>query len=116
MIGYYKNKQATDEVIKADEKGTRWVHTGDLGYVDEDGFVFIKGRLKRIFTTFGSDGSMYKLFPQRIEEFISKMTEVLACGIVVKEDPEKSHIAIAYVEPQTKAATKMRLNVALWNT
>ena len=88
MVGYYKNKQATDQVIKVDEKGTRWIHTGDLGYVDEDGFIFIKGRMKRIFTTFGSDGSMYKLFPQRIEEFISKMTEVLACGIVVKESPE----------------------------
>jgi long-chain acyl-CoA synthetase len=46
MKGYYKNPQATDEVIKTDGDGTRWLHTGDLGYLDEDGYLFITGRKK----------------------------------------------------------------------
>jgi long-chain acyl-CoA synthetase len=46
MKGYYKNPRATDEVIKTDGDGTRWLHTGDLGYLDEDGYLFITGRKK----------------------------------------------------------------------
>lgn len=46
MKGYYKNPQATDEVIKTDHNGTRWLHTGDLGYLDADGYLFITGRKK----------------------------------------------------------------------
>jgi long-chain acyl-CoA synthetase len=46
MKGYYKNTRATDEVIKTDGDGTRWLHTGDLGYLDEDGYLFITGRKK----------------------------------------------------------------------
>lgn len=46
MKGYYKNPRATDEVIKTDGDGTRGLHTGDLGYLDEDGYLFITGRKK----------------------------------------------------------------------
>ena len=97
MQGYYKNIEATEAVIERDSHGVRWLHTGDLGYVDEDGFVFITGRLKRIFTVFGKDKNMYKLFPQRIEEFIASIRDVDGCAVVVKEDKEKLHKAIAFV-------------------
>jgi long-chain acyl-CoA synthetase len=46
MKGYYKNPKATDEVIKTDENGVRWLHTGDLGHLDKDGHLFITGRKK----------------------------------------------------------------------
>ncbi len=46
MKGYYKNPVATGGVIKTDNKGIRWLHTGDLGYVDKDGYLFITGRKK----------------------------------------------------------------------
>ena len=39
MLGYYNNQADTDEIITQDENGERWIHTGDLGMVDEDGFV-----------------------------------------------------------------------------
>ncbi|MBO6155158.1 MAG: acyl--CoA ligase [Lachnospiraceae bacterium] len=97
MQRYLNCEFDTDEVIKKDDSGTRWLRTGDLGYVDEDGFVFIKGRLKRIFITKGKDDMVYKLFPQHIEETLLKMQEVLECGVIVREDAVRMNIAIAYV-------------------
>ena len=47
MLGYYNNQADTDEIITLDENGERWIHTGDLGMVDDDGFVYFKGRVKR---------------------------------------------------------------------
>lgn len=102
IAGYFNNKQVTDEIIEVDEQENRWIHTGYLGFVDEDGSTFIMGHIKQIYTTFGSDGSMYRLFPQRIEEFVSTMPEVAYCSVVVIEDKEKSHVAIAYVELSDK--------------
>lgn len=97
MQGYHKEPKATADVLEIDASGNRWLHTGDLGYVDEDGFVYVTGRLKRIYAVFGKDKNLYKLFPQRIEEFIAAMPGVMSCGVIVREDPEKAHIAIAFV-------------------
>ena len=41
MLGYYEDKEATDQVIEVDEEGNRWFHSGDVGYLDEDGFLYI---------------------------------------------------------------------------
>ena len=46
MKGYYKNPKATDAVVRTDHKGVRWLHTGDLGHLDEDGYLYITGRKK----------------------------------------------------------------------
>ncbi len=46
--GYYKNIAATDAVIEKDSNGIRWLRTGDLGYLDEDGYLFITGRKKHL--------------------------------------------------------------------
>jgi long-chain acyl-CoA synthetase len=46
MKGYYQNHGATEAVIKTDSKGVRWLHTGDLGYLDKEGCLFITGRKK----------------------------------------------------------------------
>jgi len=48
MKGYYKNPKATQAVIKTDKDGVRWLHTGDLGYMDEDGYLFVTGRKKNL--------------------------------------------------------------------
>jgi long-chain acyl-CoA synthetase len=48
MKGYYKNPQATQAVIRTDNNGVRWMHTGDLGYLDEDGHLYITGRKKYV--------------------------------------------------------------------
>ena len=97
MNGYYKNQSATDEIILTDENGVRWLRTGDLGCVDEDGFVYFKGRLKRLFVTRGIDGMPYKIFPQRIEELFTKQDGVRLCGVIVREDKKRINVPIAFV-------------------
>ena len=97
MIGYYQNEEATSDIIYIDQEGTKWVRTGDLGYVDPDGFVFIKGRIKRIYITRGKDGTVYKLFPQRIEEFFLSQHNVDQCGVVVQEVEPYIFVPFVYI-------------------
>ena len=97
MLGYFKNDEATNNVVYTDINGERWIRTGDLGYVDEDGFVFLTGRIKRIYYTRSEDGVVYRLFPQKIEEKLMGEVSVYSCGVVVKEDAERINVAIAFV-------------------
>lgn len=69
MVGYRNNEKETDAAIMTDEKGLTWIHTGDLGYIDNDGFLFLIGRMKR-FMFVGSAGVVYKVFPKQIEDVL----------------------------------------------
>jgi long-chain acyl-CoA synthetase len=77
MLGYYKNEKATKEII--DEKG--WMHTGDLGVIDKDGNIFIKGRSKTMLL--GPSGK--NIFPEEIEAVINNM-DYIAESLVISED------------------------------
>ena len=68
MKGYYKNPKATGEVIKTDENGLRWLHTGDLGYLDEDGYLFITGRKKYLIVLPGGKN----VYPELVELALSQ--------------------------------------------
>lgn len=93
MIDYYNNKEETDGVIGVDCDGKRWIHTGDIGYVDSDGFLWLKNREKRIYFT----KNLYKLMPQEIENKLKEITDVVECGVVVKSDVERENVAVAFV-------------------
>ena len=67
MLGYYKDDEATKEVIK-----NGWFHTGDLGYIDNEGFIFITGRKKDMIVL--KNGK--KIFPEEIEILINKLPYV----------------------------------------
>lgn len=77
MLGYYKNERATKEII--DEKG--WMHTGDLGIMDKDGNIFIKGRSKSMLL--GPSGK--NIFPEEIEAVINNM-DYISESLVILED------------------------------
>ena len=92
MIGYYNRQDATDAIIKVHEDGNRWIHTGDLGYLTEDGVLYVKGRIKRIMTTRGTDGIASKLFPDRIESTVSQHPAVNLCCAIGVPDEERVNI------------------------
>ena len=75
--------------------GTTWLHSGDLGYIDEDGFVFLEGRLKRLIIRF--DGQ--KVIPFSVERAILKVDGVKECCVVGSRDPHHSQgqMPVAYV-------------------
>ena len=68
MVGYYKNEQATKAVLDADG----WFHTGDLGTMDADGYIFLRGRSKNMLL--GSNGQ--NVYPEEIEDKLNSMTMV----------------------------------------
>ena len=92
MLGYYDEKKATDEMIRIHPDGRKWLHSGDLGHVDKDGFVFIDGRLKRMFAA--HNGS--KIFPPYIERVIMECEFVQRCCVVGINDPNNLSGKIPY--------------------
>lgn len=80
MLGY-REKECEKEIIQIHKDNEEWFHTGDLGYMDEDGFLFIVGRMKR-FCFVGKEGLAYKVYPSIIEDCIAKIYGVsMACVV-----------------------------------
>ena len=82
MKGYYRKPDETAHVMRLHDDGKVWVHSGDIGYMDEDGFLFVIGRLKRMITRF--DG--HKVFPVGIESMVSQRKEVRNCCVIGVND------------------------------
>lgn len=71
MKGYYNNPEETNSAVEIDQTGKRWMHSGDLGYVDEDGFLYIIGRIKKLVVRSG-----FKIFTTNIDNIVSQHPEV----------------------------------------
>jgi len=97
MLGYYNKPEATDEIVKIHPDDQRWIHTGDLGYITDNGVLFITGRIKRIIMTKGKDGVVTKMFPDRIENAILKHPAVGLCCAIGVADDIRIHYAKAVV-------------------
>ncbi len=68
MKGYYRNARATEAATRTDSEGVRWLHTGDLGYLDEDGYLYITGRKKYLIILPGGKN----VNPERVETALSQ--------------------------------------------
>lgn len=115
MLGYYNDKTLTDTVIK-----DNWFHTGDLGYIDKDGFLFITGRKKDMIVL--KNGK--KVFPEELELLVNNLEEVEESFIYgLPEDNDKNDVKIAvkivYDEKNIKAKhpdiSEEELHTLLWN-
>ena len=95
MLGYYKNEKATDEAIDADG----WLHTGDLGIVDADQHIYIKGRCKNMLL--GPSGQ--NIYPEEMEAKLNNLPYVLEC--VISERDGKL-VALVYPDPEMIEAEK----------
>ena len=86
MKGYFNQPEETANVMRLHDDGQIWIHSGDIGYMDEDGFLYIIGRVKRMITRF--DG--HKVFPINIENMVSQREDVRNCCVIGVNDREHS--------------------------
>ena len=96
MMGYYNKPEATEEVVKIHSDGCYWLHTGDLGYMDENGVLYITGRIKRILMTKGKDGNITKIFPDRIEKAISQHESIALCCAIGVPDENRINYPVVF--------------------
>lgn len=114
MVNYYNKKKETKEIIRTHKDGSVWLHSGDLGYVSEDGFVYISGRLKR-FIHIKYNNMHEKVFSMEIEKVLIKHTHVDKCVVVPVADKEHIQLPFAYiilkngVEPTKEMEQDIRL-------
>lgn len=86
MLGYLNNEEETNKVIEVDKEGKKWVHTGDMAYIDEDGCIFIIDRMKRMIIR--PDG--HNVFPSLIETVIMGCKAVEKVAVVGMPDDKGS--------------------------
>ncbi|MCQ2771415.1 MAG: acyl--CoA ligase [Clostridia bacterium] len=92
MLGYLKNPEETALTLRTLSDGRVWLYTGDLGSMDDDGYVYFKQRIKRVIITNG-----YNVYPGQLENEIDSCPEVAySCCIGVK-DPRRMHKIRAYI-------------------
>ncbi len=111
MMGYFKNEEETANVLRKHNDGKTWVHTGDIGSVDEDGFIKITGRIKRMIMTF-ENGVFHKVFPKLLEDEYLKNKFVKSIAVVGKTNLEKTNDLIAFVVAEN-GIDKEKLNSEL---
>jgi long-chain acyl-CoA synthetase len=97
--GYWNDPAASSEMLRADIDGTPLLFTGDLGYLDEDGYVFIVDRKKDLIKTSG-----FQVWPREIEEVISAHPSVLEVGVAGLPDQMKGESVKAWIvlRPNTR--------------
>ena len=85
MAEYWNNPLETAETLRDACDGERWLHTGDLAYMDEDGYIFLVDRKKDLIKTSG-----FQVWPREIEEVISAHPAVMEVGVAGVPDPSRA--------------------------
>jgi long-chain acyl-CoA synthetase len=96
MVGYWNRPDETAGILRdhVDEHGTRrWLHTGDLGYMDADGYVFVVDRKKDLIKTSGG----YQVWPREIEEVLASHPAVAEVGVAGVPDNVRGEVVKAWV-------------------
>lgn len=94
MLGYMDNEEETRQTLKLHIDGRIWLHTGDLGYMDNDGFVYFRQRIKRMIVTSG-----YNVYPSQLENIIDGNEKVLLSCVIGVKDEYRGQKVKAYVVP-----------------
>jgi long-chain acyl-CoA synthetase len=94
MLGYYKNQYATDNTFE-----NEWFKTGDLGYFDEDGFLYICGRKKNVIIANNGEN----VYPEEIEDILNRNKFVLECMVYGEEDEKHDERIAALIVPDSSA-------------
>ncbi len=94
MLGYYKNEKATYDAFS-----NNWFKTGDIGFIDIDGFVHINGRMKNVIIS----KSGKNVFPEEIEDVLCRSPFVLECLVFGEDDPKQGEIISAQIVVDAEA-------------
>lgn len=92
MMEYLNNPKETMQTLRVHEDGYTWLHTGDLGYMDEDGFIYYKQRLKRMIITSG-----YNVYPSQLENVIDAHEAVSMSTVIGVKDDYKMQKVKAFI-------------------
>ena len=92
MMEYINNPEETANTLKRHADGLTWVHTGDLGMMDEDGFIYFRQRIKRMIVTSG-----YNVYPSQIENVLDAHEYVHMSCVIGVPDPLKMQRVVAFV-------------------
>jgi long-chain acyl-CoA synthetase len=95
MVGYHNRPDATDEVLV-----DGWLHTGDIGILDDDGYLSIVDRMKDMLLYKG-----YNVYPRELEELLAGLDGVLAAAVVGRPDANVGELPVAFVVPAGDAVT-----------
>lgn len=102
MHGYFKNKEETDSIITPDG----WLKTGDIGYFDQDGYLYITGRKKFIIVTSGGKN----IFPEEIEEKLTKLPIIEEALVLSPDDKEIQAIVYPSIDEYKNISNKDRVD------
>ena len=94
MLGYLKDPEETKKALRVLSDGSTWLYTGDQGYMDGEGFVYFRQRIKRIIITNG-----YNVYPSQLENVIDGLPEVAYCCVIGISDPRRIQRVKAFIVP-----------------
>ena len=94
MMAYMENPEETRQTLRRHYDNRIWLHTGDLGHMDQDGFVYFRQRIKRMIVTSG-----YNVYPSQLENIIDGHEKVLLSCVIGVKDPYRVQRVKAYVVP-----------------
>lgn len=92
MLGYYNNEKETNAALHIHKDGNIWLHSGDLGIMDKNGFIKYTSRLKRLIVSSG-----YNVYPSQIETTLEKHEAVMLCSVVGIPHPYKIEVPKAFI-------------------
>ena len=95
MLGYMDNPEETAQTLRTHGDGHVWLHTGDVGSMDSDGFVYFRQRLKRIIISSG-----YNIYPSQLENILDGHEKVLQSCVIGVNDDYRGQRVRAYVVPR----------------
>ena len=93
MLGYINHEEENKKTLVKHDDGFTWLHTGDMGYMDDEGFIYFKQRIKRMIVTSG-----YNVYPSQLENIIDALDEVQMSCVIGVPDPYKIQKVKAFVQ------------------
>ena len=108
MKEYIKHPEETAQTLRKHADGLTWVYTGDLGFMDEEGFVYFRQRIKRMIITAG-----YNVYPSQVENIIDAHPSVLMSCVIGVRDPYKMEKVKAFVvlRPGVEPSAKVKKEI-----